>query len=131
MATPKAMPSSPLISDNEAAVPDFSGGTDPTIKSVEKTNKGAKPNVNRALLIIRTIIFTSVSMKLIKTHDNAESDKPMAMTWILEIQRVSIGAKSEPIILPLEKGIIHKPASRGVKPLTICKYCASNNKNPP
>jgi hypothetical protein len=42
-AMPRATPSSLLVSDNDDADPPFSGGAEPTIRSVPRTQAGVTP----------------------------------------------------------------------------------------
>jgi hypothetical protein len=128
-AMPRDPPSSAVVSEIADAVPAYSGGADPTTRSVVSINTGARPKDEMTTNPIdrkRNEVDASICISI--PNPTAVTARRPAIINIGGILRTILGVIVDPTTNARAHGSIQISASSGDNPRTSCRYC-ERNKN--
>jgi hypothetical protein len=110
------------------AAPARSGGADPTISSVVAMKTGERPS--EMMIEAPTMIGRSIDPPtcVSATRPSAHMASPAPTTYAGRNRARIRGATCDPTMNPAADGSDHSPASRGDRPSTSWRYCATNRK---
>ncbi len=126
-AIPSAPPNSAPVSEIAEAAPAFSGGAEPTIRSVATAATGDSPSEKTT---DPATSAASESAWLSTAKPAAESSSPPAITSAGRIALTSRAVSIAPATNPSDDGSDQRPASSGDMPSTSCRYWAMKRNRP-